>query len=93
MRSHKSAVGTGFDLRFVRRSTPRPRVPEPELRQEVQLGCLRTAILDRDLDQDVVGRGLGVFDEYVPIAVAVEYARIDQLEFVGLQAPRPVLLR
>ena len=28
---------------------PGPRVPEPELRQEVQLGRLRTAILDRDL--------------------------------------------
>ena len=89
----KSAVCTHFDLRLVWRGIPGPRIPEPELRQDVQLGCFCPTILNRDLDQDVVGGGLGLFDEHIPIPVVVEYARVNQLEFIVLQATRPVLLQ
>ena len=45
-------------------------------------------------DQNVVGRGLGVFDEDVEVAVVVEDARVDQFELRLLPAsaagsPRP----
>ena len=67
---------------------PRPLIAKPERRQDVQLGRLRAAIVNRDLNQDVFGRLLGVFDEHVEVAVLVEHARVEQLvlEFVAAAA-------
>ena len=50
-RPHGEPGALGPDL-------PRPRVPEPERRQQVQLGRLRTAVPDRQAHEDIVGRGL-----------------------------------
>ena len=61
------------------RATPAPGVAEPELRQQRERGDLPRAIVRRDADQDVVGRGLGVFDEHVEILVPVEDAGVGQL--------------
>ena len=60
---------------------PGPAVAEPERRQELQLGRFRPAVVDRDLDQHVLGAGLGIFDEDVEITVLVEDPGIDQLIF------------
>ena len=60
---------------------PRPRVAEPYGRQHVQRGPLRPAIRDGDANQNVVGVRLRIFEENVEVAVLVEYAGIDQLEF------------
>ena len=57
---------------------PGPLVAEPERRQDVQLGRLRAAVVDGDLDQDVFGRLLGIFHEHVEVAVLVEHARVEQ---------------
>ena len=64
------SVGTGM---------PGPLVAEPERRQNVQFGRFRTAIVNRDLNQNVFRRTFGVLDEYVEVAILIEHARIDQL--------------
>ncbi len=45
---------------------------------------LRAAVVDGDLDQDILGRFLGVFHEHIEIAVLVKHAGVEQLilEFV-----------
>ena len=52
------------------------------------VGRLGAAVGDRDLDQDVFGRRLGVFDEHVEVAVVVEHAGVEQLvlELVAARA-------
>ena len=82
-RSHAANL---LQVRPVGWPLPRPLVAEPERRQHVNLGRLRTAIVDCDLDQDVVGRLLGVLDEDVEIAILVEDARVEQLVFKFLPA-------
>jgi hypothetical protein len=71
---------------------PQPFVAEPELREHVEHGRLRTAVVDGNEHQDVVGAGLGVLDEDVEIAVAVEDAGVEDLEFRVLLAAAAVLL-
>ena len=46
----------------------------------------RAAIVDADLDQNVLGRFLGVFHEHIEIAVLVKHAGVEQLvlEFVAV---------
>ena len=58
-------------------------IAEPERRQDVQLGSFGAAIVDRDLDQNVFRRFLGIFHEHVEIAILVEDAGVEQfvLEF------------
>ena len=70
----------------------RPVVAEPEGRQHVQLGRLRPPVGRGDLDQDVLGAGLGVFHEDVEVAVLPEDARIEQLVFHLLARAPPVRL-
>ena len=67
---------------------PGPLIAEPERRQDVQLGRLGAAVVDGDLDQDVFGRLLGVFDEHVEVAILVEHAGVEQfvLELVAAAA-------
>src|SRR5262245_48789442 len=58
----------------------------------MQLSGLRAAIDRLDTDQNVFSASLGVLDENVEIAVVVEDAGVNQLEFqIALAAP-PVLL-
>ena len=67
---------------------PGPLVAEPERRQDVQLGRFGAAVVDGDLDQDVLGRLLGILDEHVEVAILVEDAGVEQfvLEFAAAAA-------
>ena len=67
---------------------PRPLVAEPDRRQHVDVGGVRSAVVDRDADQDVFDRGLGVFDEHVEVAIAVEDAGVEELELRRVAAAR-----
>ena len=58
---------------------PRPVVAEPQRRQEVQLGRVRSPVGRRDLHEDVVGAALGVLHEDVEVPVVVEDARVEEL--------------
>ena len=58
----------------------------------MQLGRLGAAIVDGDLDQDVLGRRLGVLDEDVEVAVLVEDAGVEQLVLELAAAPRRLLV-
>ncbi len=70
---------------------PAPGVAEPQRRQQVQRRRVRAAVADRDADEDVVGRGLGVLDLHVEVAAVVEDARVGQLELRLAARPRAVL--
>ena len=58
---------------------PRPVVAEPQRRQEVQLGRVRSPVGRRDLHQDVVGAALGVLHEDIEVPVVVEDPRVEEL--------------
>ena len=75
----ESAV-VGGDLRLGRAGFPRPVVAEEGLRQEGEFRRLRTAVVDRDQHEDVVGRGLGVFHEDIEITVRIEQAGVEQFK-------------
>ena len=49
-------------------------------------------VVHRDPHQDVLRRGLGVFDQHVEVTIVVEHAGIDQLE-LGLVLAAPPVLR
>ena len=57
----------------------RPVVPEPQRRQEMQFGRVRSPVDRRDLHQDVFRTGLGVLHEDVEVPVVVEDAGVEQL--------------
>ena len=76
--------------RLARVLAPRPGVAEPQRRQDAQPGRLRPAIVDGDADQHVLRTRLGVLDEHVEVAVAVEDAGIEQLVLELLARPAPV---
>ncbi len=83
-----------FRLRVAERgfflSLPRPRVPEPERGEQVERRFCRPPVRDRDEDEYVLGRFLGVLDEDVEIAVLVKGACVHELVF-GL-VPGPLLI-
>ncbi len=56
----------------------RPGVAEPQRRQQVQRRRVGTAVGHGDAHQQVLGRGLGVFDEDVEVAPVVEHAGVQQ---------------
>jgi hypothetical protein len=56
----------------------------------VHLGRFRTAVVDGDLDQDILRGGLGILDEYIKVAVLIEHSRIDELILEVLPATVPV---
>jgi hypothetical protein len=57
---------------------PGPAVPEPKGGQEVNGGGFRTTIMHGDENENFVGRGFGIFNEDVEIAVTVKNTSIDQ---------------
>ncbi len=71
---------------------PRPGVPEPERRQDVDSRRLRTAVVDRHANQDVVRSRLGVFEEDVEVPVILEDPRVEQLVLELFPRPPPVRL-
>src|SRR6478736_2848990 len=67
---------------------PRPAIAKPQRRQQMQLRRFRPAIMDADLDEDVLGRFLGVFHEHVEVAILVKDAGLQEfiLKFVPAAA-------
>ena len=58
----------------------------------MKFGRLGAAIVDRELDEDVLRRFLGILDEDVEVAVLVEDSGVDQLVLELVLAPAPVRL-
>lgn len=63
-------------------AAPDPGVTKPERGEEMEVGLVRPAIMDRDSDQDVIRCGLGIFGNNIPIAEAIEYAGVGKFEFM-----------
>ena len=78
-------------LRPHRIGFPRPGIARPELRQHVQHCRFARPVVDRQLDQDVVNIGLGVFDLDIEIAIIGKDAGVDQLELGVRPAAAAVL--
>ncbi len=74
------------------RSAPRPGVSEPERRQKMQRRRLGPSVVDGQANEDIVGRGLGVLDLHIEVAVLVEQAGVDQLVLRRVHPPLAVLL-
>ena len=55
---------------------PRPGVAKPKMRQDVDGRGFRPAIVNGDAHQNVIWRGLGVFDKDVEVTVVVKNARV-----------------
>jgi hypothetical protein len=79
-------VGLG-ETRPIGSGMPGPLVPEPERRQDVQLGRFRAAVVDGNLDQDVLGGLFGILHEHVEVAILVEHAGINQFIFQLVPSP------
>ena len=60
---------------------PTPFIAKPGLRQRMDGGRLRAAVMDRHPHQQIVRPRLGVLDLDIEVAVIIEKAGIDQLEF------------
>ncbi|OPZ01129.1 MAG: hypothetical protein BWZ10_03513 [candidate division BRC1 bacterium ADurb.BinA364] len=73
-------------------AAPGPGVAEPERRQDMNRRARIGAVGDFDADQNVVGRILGVFDEDIEIAPAVERPCVVDLELRLAQAAPGVFL-
>ena len=58
---------------------PRPRVAEPQRREQVQRRRVRAAVVRGDQHQDVVVGALGVLDDDVEVAVLVEDPGVQEL--------------
>jgi hypothetical protein len=71
---------------------PRPGVAEPDLRQQVEGGGVRAAVVGRDLQEQVVRPGLGVLDKDVEVATIVEDAGVEQFVLRPAPAATVVLL-
>src|SRR3984893_19274600 len=69
---------------------PRPSVSEPERRKDMKGGCVQPTIPDRDFDQNLLRRLLGVFDKDVEIQVLVKYTSVEQLVLQFVATPLPI---
>ena len=58
----------------------------------MQLGSLRSAVMRGNTNQNIFRAGLGILDKDVEIAVLIEDARFNQLEFQITPGPPPVFL-
>ncbi len=70
---------------------PGPVVPEPQRGQQLQRRGLGPAVVGGDAHQQVLGPGLGIFDEDVEVAVVVEDAGVQQF-VLRLQAAAALVL-
>ena len=73
-------------------AAPRPGVADPQGRQDLDGRVDRAAVGDGDAHQHVIGAGLGVLGLDVEVAVALEDARVRELELALVAAPAAVLL-
>mmetsp|Transcript_122492 Transcript_122492/g.305914 ORF Transcript_122492/g.305914 Transcript_122492/m.305914 type:complete len:218 (-) Transcript_122492:422-1075(-) len=76
---HAVAVGARNDWTLSPLLCPGPCVAEENLREEVDLGSLRAAIVHRDLHVDVIDTFASVLDKNIKVAVVVEDARVQKL--------------
>ena len=60
---------------------PGPGIAEPDGRQQVEFGRIRTAIGDCDANKNIFGRRLRILDKDIEVTIVVENPRVDQLEF------------
>src|SRR5215831_15454324 len=58
----------------------------------MQLGLVGTTILDNYLRENVFRASLAIFDENIPVVIAVEDTSINQLEFIVLQTAPAVFI-
>src|SRR5450432_2233696 len=72
--------------------TPRPRVAKPQRRQYVQGRSVGSRVAHGDARNDVVGIGLRVVDDDVPVAVFFEHTSVEQLELRLVVATSRVLV-
>src|ERR1700688_3796134 len=73
-------IGSGVRFMQFRASgmvSPRPRIAEPNCGQNPKTSRFRAAVCSRDLDQNVLDIGLGIFHGHVEVAISVEYAGIE----------------
>ena len=86
---YRPARGTGNlrEGRPHRAGVPGPLVPEPQGRQDVEIGRVGAAVVNGDLDENVIDRRLGVLDEHVEVSVAAERTGVDQFVLVVGAAP------
>ena len=80
-RDHAAAVGgrTGVKLGLALVWLPRPRVAEPHRRQHVDGRGFRSAVEDRDANQEVFGIAFRVLDVDIEVAAVVKDAGVDEL--------------
>ena len=81
------------DLRLgLCRRPPGPRVAEPQGRQDVERCGVGSAVVRSDPDRQVLRIGLGVLDEDVEVAIAIEYPGVEQLVLRTLSGAALVVL-
>src|SRR5258708_19866315 len=61
-------------------------------RQDVKSGWVRSAISHAELDQDVLGRLLGVLNKNVKVAIVIEDTCIEQFIFHVATVTMPIVL-
>src|SRR5262249_16238974 len=69
---------------------PGPGVAKPERRQQMERGRFGASVPDADLNQQVLGRVLGILNEDVGVTVIVRDDSVEQLIFTLATAPLPV---
>ena len=83
----RRAGGGLLQNRFFGIDLPGPLIAEPERRQDVQPGRLRAAVVNADLDEDLLGGLLGVFHKDVEVAILSKHPRIDQFVLKFMMPP------
>src|SRR5213078_2404013 len=67
--------------RLSARGEPAPVISEPDLRQYMDRCLFGPAIVNGEPQEDILGTRLGILDIDIEVAVVVEDAGIDDLEF------------
>src|SRR5262249_10458971 len=76
---HAPVAGERLESGPVGVAAPRPFVPKPKRRQYMQFSRVRAAVVDADLNEDVFGGFLGVFDENIEVAIVIEDTAVEQI--------------
>ena len=85
-----ASIDRSHGWRWLTGPIPRPCVPEPELRNEMQRRAIGAAIVSRDPEQQRVFALLGDLDDDVEIALIVEDPGVNQLELRFARSSAPV---
>src|SRR5262249_35747635 len=93
-RLHRTAgvrIDAAPGARVIAAFAPRPRIAEPERREQIERSGFRPPVRDADPDADILRTALGVLHLNVEVPVALEHTRVDQLELRGVPVPSAVL--